>query len=95
MKQDVVNCCIDQATATIRAVNDDLLAFVRELGGSAYLPEAFTLDVEEMTSLERAIDEAVVAGDLKLTEELCDEYHSRFTAYLSAWRKIVAKGARV
>ena len=92
MKQDVINLCIDQATVTIREVNDSFVAFVRELGGAAHLPKKFTLDMPTMKALEEAIDDATAAGDLQQTEDLCDEYRKRFAEYLAAWRKKIAKG---
>lgn len=99
MKQDVINLCIEQAAATIHAVNDAFLAFVRDLGGFDRLPEAFTLDVPTMKALETAIDHATAEGDLQKTQDLCDEYKTRFTGYIAAWRKKVEaknkKGARI
>lgn len=87
MKQEVIKLCIDQASATIREVNDSFLAFVRELGGAEHLPKKFTLDVPTMRAIENEIDEATASGDLIKTEELCDEYRERFGAYLNRWRE--------
>ena len=92
MKQDVINLCIDQAVATYRNVNDEYLEFVKQLGGVEHLPSKFTLNVSKMRSLERAIDDAVGDGNLKKTEDLCDEYRDRFNKYLDGWRKVAAKG---
>lgn len=91
MKQDVINLCIDQASATIREVNDSFLAFVRELGGAEHLPKKFSLNVPTMQAIEDEIDEATAAGDLVRTEELCDEYRTRFAAYLERWREQIKR----
>src|SRR5262245_23667184 len=88
-KEDVVKLCIDQGAATYRAVNDSLLDFLRELGGVSELPEAFTMNVDAMRRLERRIDRAVAAGNLKQTEDLCGQYKRRFDACLERWRKQV------
>ena len=96
MKQDVVNLCIEHGAAIIRDVNDLFTDFVRELGGAAHLPKKFTLNVTKMTKLERDIEQAIVDGDLQKTQDLCDEYKKRFTAYMDGWRKqLVEKGATV
>jgi len=87
MKQDVINLCIEQGAATLRGVNDSLTDFIRELGGATHLPKKFTLNVPKMTKLERDIERAIVEGDLEKTQDLCDEYKSRFTAYIDGWRK--------
>lgn len=89
----VTQLCAQQMFATFHAVNDDLLAFIRELGSADHLPAKFTIDAPTMNSLESAIEKAVEAGELQRTEDLCSEYKERFAAYLAAWRKKIAKGA--
>ena len=92
-QQDAINLCIDQGAATLRAANELFEGFVRELGGARALPKKFTLDVPAMTELERRIEQAIVEGDLQQTEDLCDEYSRRFTAYLEGWRKQIGLAA--
>lgn len=94
MKQDVINCCADQGVATLRNVNEALHGFVKEIGGWSKLPTKFTLNVSAMTQFERDIETAIAEGDLRKTEDLCDQYKDRFVGYLDGWRRIIAKGAQ-
>lgn len=87
MKQDVINLCLEQGSATLHAVNDLYHDFVRECGGAQSLPNKFTLDIPAMANLGNLIEEAIDNGDLRKTQELCDEYKTRFTSYIEGWRK--------
>lgn len=91
MKQDVINFCMEEGAATLRAVNSALHVFVGELGGWSKLPPKFTLNIPSMTQLERDIEKAIIDGNLQQTEDLCDQYRARFASYLDGWRRIVAK----
>lgn len=88
MKEDVIQLCRDQSAATYRTVNALYRTFLREIANVDYHP---AVNSEAMIKLEDAIDNAVAAGDLQKTENLCDEYTARFAAYLDKWRKIAAR----
>lgn len=91
MKQDVINCCLDQGVATFRAVNEEYQAFEREIGAADKLPKKFALASPAMKALVDDIDQAILDGDLQKTEDLCDEWRRRFTAFLNGWRAKMAQ----
>lgn len=84
----VTELCVDEAVLAINAVDEQVNAFVAELGrASKPLPTAFSVDDARWIEARDRIEICAGKQDLKGTIDACIEYKKRATAYLDSWRK--------
>ena len=80
--------CLDVAMETLRDVNADVVAFVRDLGqANKELPDQFDVTSDKWMEAQQRIDDYCAARDLDKLLDACSEYKQRAARFLDGWRQ--------